>query len=104
MDALISHGAPVGFTDNILQLAATIIQLSFRIYRMQSGRSLLSSKATFSTEGRKLTSIEEILRCKDSRTHLWLKFKLLRRRIKLPIAEAAYTGSFMLFVSLCCYG
>ena len=85
MDELLSNGAPVGFTDDMIQLAASIIQLSFRTYRL-----LVHGNKPVDQNDK--SSVQRISEMRTRRKHMVNKYNLLRSRLKLPIAEAAYNG------------
>jgi hypothetical protein len=69
----------------------SILQLTCRIYRIQCGASSSGNKDYLDS---KVTTIEKISEIKSHRRHLINKYKLLKSRVKLPIAEAAYNGKW----------
>lgn len=91
VDVLISHGAPVGFNDDMYQMAAASIQLTYRIYRVQCGRSSAIVNKFYSESQ---SAMEKISQFRLHREHNINRFRLLRSRLKLPIAEAAFNGKW----------
>lgn len=71
----------------MIQLAALIIQLAFRSYRI-----LLFGTKLNPHDNRSV--FQQISDMRSRRKHIVNKYKLLRSKLKLPIAEAAYNGKW----------
>ena len=69
----------------MIQLAASIIQISFRTYRILISGNKAVNKSDES-------SMQRVSDLRSRRRHRINKYNLLRSRLKLPIGEAAYNG------------
>jgi ankyrin repeat protein len=111
MDALLLHGASVGFTSSLVHLSATYLQHSYRLYKLsykQQRKAVLAeldpaaalelenqSQIQASESGEKQKPvIEQIALVKEQRTRVLNKILFQRRRIRLPMPEAAYAGKY----------
>jgi ankyrin repeat protein len=105
MDAMLLHGASVGFTASLVNLCATYLQHSYRLYKLlfkQQKKAQLSEidpSAALQLEldskaSSGLTVIEQIAQLKEKRGRVLHKLIYQKRKIRLPMPEAAYAGKY----------
>ena len=95
VEELLSHGSTVGYTEDLVDLSASVIQLSYRIYRyINSAKAKLSDATMLNAqlEGANMMFIEEIVRVKESRDNLLEQVRWRRKLQRLPIVEVYRPG------------
>jgi ankyrin repeat protein len=121
MEALLSRGGTVGFNSLLLNLTATYLQLSYKIYRIMLQKYSLNHpgknpvgitttatatpatpSAAFVVDGSlghlkkaaNIQIIQELTKLKDKRSKLLFKIHYFKHKMRFPIPEAIYAGKW----------
>ena len=98
VDLMLLHGAPVGYTETLLHMCATIIAITYRVHHIIASTSQKHANATESLDGNVAAVgaqiVEKLFSLRNKRKRLISQAKYLRRRHRLPIPEAAYAGKW----------
>lgn len=100
MDEMLLHGASVGFTSDLIHLNATYLQQSYRLYRLLTSaqKKMLLAEVDASVEVTSGQSsvqiIEQVFALKEARARVLAKIVFRRRKIRMPIPEAAFAGKW----------
>jgi hypothetical protein len=101
VEEMLSHGATVGFPIPLLNLTATFLQYSYKIYRMNCAFRYKPSEDDEDNPSKppppKVDSIQfvrDVTAMKELRDKVLSKLTFLRSKTRFPIPEAVYAGKW----------
>jgi hypothetical protein len=100
VEEMLSHGATVGFPIPLLNLTATFLQQSYKIYKLSAASKYVPPKIDDDDDAPPppkvdmIQLVRDITALKETRGKILNKIVFMRSRTRFPVPEAVYAGKW----------